>query len=382
MTMMMMTGTLLVALSSVVLKRASAFIIPHRSPSRTSHHYSSVSIDCSVSRISTLQTLLTKHGAPGSKGCNDTNDLVRVQEQNLDLHPHLYAIAQSTKTGNYVCALRRCFADDADYESSTNAPWPIVESAAGARGMKLLALNSEHMMRRIACESDFSGDGLDLVSVYNAGLGQGNLAEGLDSPYEVGSVEKLGYGCDKYVLLRVGPFPDLYETMAIGHKSRGDESSSLIAAEASNGKFVGFASTFAFYARLLNSFGAREDEARDAARMCLRLPLPSIGYSDDDWKEVAVLAQIAGADDTMEEALAKLQAFYEKMKAKERDEDLAGMDSGKSGEQMAIDVANDLLDRTSLGNARWADIRSELAKVYADAGKEAMAAFVKDPSRV
>jgi hypothetical protein len=97
---------------------------------------------------------------------------------------------------------------------------------------------------------------------------------------------------------------------------------------------------------------------------------------------VAVLAQIAGADDTMEEALAKLQAFYEKMKAKERDEDLAGMDSGKSGEQMAIDIANDLLDRTALGNAGWAEIRSDLAKVYADAGKEAMAAFVIDPSRV
>ena len=380
---MMMNGPLLIALSSVVLKRASAFICPQVSPSRInrSRHYSSLSIDCSISRITTLQTLLTQYGAPGSKGCNDANDLVSVEEQNLDLHPHLYAIAQSTKTGNYICALRRCFADDADYESSTNAPWPIVESAAGSRGMKLLALNSEHMMRRIACESDSSG-GPDLASIYNNGLGKGNLAEALDSPYEAGSVEKLGYGCDKYVLLRVGPFPDLYETMALGHKSRGDESSSLIAAEASNGKFVGFASTFAFYARLLNSFGAREDEARDAARMCLRLPLPSIGYSDDDWKEVAVLAQIAGAEDSIEVALAKLEAFYEKMKTKERDEDMAGMDSGKSGEQMAIDIANDLLDRTALGNARWADIRSDLAKVYADAGKEGMAAFVIDPSRV
>ena len=376
----MMTGALLVALSSFALEKACAFLFPTYPLSRIGRLYSTVSIDSSISRLSTFQTLLSKHGAPGSLGCKEADDLMPVQEQNLNLHPHLYAIAQSAKTGNYVCALRRCFAEDSDYASSSCAPWPIVESAAGARGMKLLSLNSEHMMRRIACESDFSGR-LDLVSIYNDGLGQGRLDQGLDSPYEMGSVQKLGYGCDKYVLLRVGPFPDLYEVMAIRHKHRGDESSSLIAAEANNGKFVGFASTFALYAHLLHSFGAREDEARDAARMCLRLPLPSIGITDENWKEVAVLAQIANRDESMDEVLAKMQIFYEKMKAKEREEDLSGVSSGKSGEQVAIDSANDLLDRTALGSANWAEIRSELAKVYANAGKDEMAAFVIDPDR-
>jgi hypothetical protein len=376
-----MSELLLATLSSLVVNRASAFISSRITASPLIRLYTARSVDSAVTRISTLQTLLSRHGAPGSRGCRHANDLVPVQEQNLNLHPHLVPIAQSIKTGNYICALRRCYADDSHYESSTTAPWPIVETREGSRGMTLLALNSEHLMRRIACESDFSGGG-ELVSLYNNGLGQGNLLEGLDAPYEVGSVEKLGYGCDKYVLLRVGPFPDLYETMALGHKGRGDESSSLIAAEASNGKFVGFASTFAFYAGLLSSFGARDDEARDAARMCLRLPLPSIGYSDDDWKEVAVLAKIANEDDSFEEALAKMQVFYEKMKTKERDEDLAGMDSGKTDEQQAIDLANDLLDRTALGNAKWVEIRSDLARVYTDAGREDMAAFVLDPSFV
>ena len=54
----------------------------------------------------------------------------------------------------------------------------------------------------------------------------------MDTPYEMGSVEQLGYGLDKYVLLRVGPFPDLYETMSNQHLSKGDNKSSLIAAEA------------------------------------------------------------------------------------------------------------------------------------------------------
>jgi len=259
------------------------------------------------------------------------------------------------------------------------APWPIVESAEGARGMKLLALNSEHLMRRIAAESDFAGNG-DLVPLYNSGLGQGDLADALDAPYETGSVEKLGYGCDKYVLLRVGPFPDLYESMSLGHQSRGDESSSLIAAEASNGKFIGFASTFSFYARLLSTFDARDDEARDAARMCLRLPLPSIGFSDEDFTEVAVLGQIADTADSQEEAFAKLQVFFEKMKSKEADEDPPGMGTSKTQEQMAIDSANTLLDRRALGDANWNDVRKELAEMYAKVGKDDMALFV-DPSR-
>lgn len=49
------------------------------------------------------------------------------------------------------------------------------------------------MMRRIVSEVDFSGGDDDIVSAYNAGLGEGKLlAEGVDEPYEQGSVEKLG----------------------------------------------------------------------------------------------------------------------------------------------------------------------------------------------
>jgi hypothetical protein len=382
-TMLKMNLPLLLAFSSYTLKKSLGWNSPRLHFARGRPLSASISMDRAISRLTTLQTLLSKHGAPGSVGCSEANDLVPVQKQNLNLHPHLLAIAQSTKTSNYICALRRCYADDSEYESSSNSPWPIVESKEGSRGMKLLALNSEHLMRRIACENDSSLEEgkSDLVSIYNLGLGQGKLSQALDVPYEVGSVKSLGYGCDKYILLRVGPFPDLYETMALNHRGRGDESSSLIAAETSNRKLVGFGSTFAFYARLLNSFGARNDEARDAARMCLRLPLPSIGYLDSDWKEVAVLAQIADTGDSVEEALAKMQLFYEKIKSKENEEEMNGIDQGKTQEQMAIDVANDLLDRTALGDAKWASIRAELSRVYANAGKDDMAAFVIDPTQ-
>ena len=111
-----------------------------------------------VSRLSTLQTLLSKYGAPGSKGCAEPNDLEPVvafedaaelvgslvgstDPELINLHPHLFPIAKSSKTGNFICALRRAYAEDASYESSTDAPWPLVEAIPGGPGMELLSLN-------------------------------------------------------------------------------------------------------------------------------------------------------------------------------------------------------------------------------------------------
>jgi hypothetical protein len=280
-----------------------------------------------ISRLETLKELLSLTGAPGSKYCNSPNDLSlihlndeTVQEEILLLHPHLVPIAKSKSTGYYVCALRRAFADDAMYVSSSHQPWPIVESAANAPGYSLLALNSEHLMRRIACQQDFDGSQV-AVNMYNQNLGQGILKDtSLDSPYVPGSVNTLGYGLSKYCLLRVGPFPDLYQEMSLAHLAKGDESSSLIAAEAANGKFTGFASTFRFYAEMLNKFPNREDETKDAARVCLRMPLSSIGSDVSDYVAVSILAGLANINDTSEDAMTRLKEMYVKLKAHEKEE--------------------------------------------------------------
>jgi hypothetical protein len=172
-----------------------------------------VDVNMGVSRLETLQTLLSRRGAPGSAECTEQDDLEPVIVASSDddtpelistltglnayvnLHPHLYPLAQSKKNGNVICALRRAFANDGTdwYEKSSSAPWPIVEAKLGGPGMRLLALNSEHMMRRIVCECDFSGEAKELIELYNEGLGSKAIQEkGLDEPYEPGSVEKLG----------------------------------------------------------------------------------------------------------------------------------------------------------------------------------------------
>lgn len=350
----------------------------------------SVSLDNCLSRLTTLQTLLAKHGAPGSAECGKAADLLPVtspmempelvnslsgpDEEFKNLHPYLLPIAKSksNKDGAFICAYRNPFVE----ESDKRHPWPIVEANLNGPGIRLIALNSEHLMRRIACEADAAAnaEGSEIVSIYNDGLGQGILPDtALDVPYEQGSVEKLGYGVDKYVLLRVGPFADLYQSMAEQHAAKGDEQSSLISAEASNGKLAGFGSNFLFYAKLLATFPNRREESRDAARMCLRLPLPTIGLTLDSFKEVAVLSLAADESDSMDEALAKLRLLYEKMREAEGDDNQA---DGKTLEQMAIEEANAMLDIAVLSRTPYSEVRSAVAEKFRSVGRQDFANFV------
>lgn len=364
-------------------------------------------VDSSVSRLSTLQTLLQRHGAPGSQGCQQPNDLVPISgpitarletpeliasmaldnketmaaiasnDNFINLHPYLFPISQSTATGNVICAYRdpRHERDEASSSSSSSSPkpWPIVEAKVGGPGMQILALNSEHLLRRIVCELDFAGTDPDMIALYNEGLGQGRLKESaLDTTYIPGSVAKLGYGVDKYVLLKVGPFADLYAQMARQHYSRGDESSALIAAETANGKLSGFASTFRFYARLLSSFPHRAEEVRDAARMCLRMSLPTIGMNIADFEEVAMLGNMSNEFDTPETAMQKLGDMYRLIQSVEKDDDKIV----KNPVELALDEASALINDTVLEGKDWSSIRPQLAQIFRTIGRENMAAFV------
>jgi hypothetical protein len=184
------------------------------------------------------------------------------------------------------------------------------------------------------------------------------------------------YGVDKFVLLRVGPFPDIYESLAWGHAKKGDESSALISAEACNNKLSGFASTFRFYSKLLSTFANRKEEVRDAARMCLRMPLPSIGLTIDDFREVAILAEIADPSDSDETVMAKIQVMYEKLREHETDGPRSSGSNDMTPEQMALDKANYLLDRTALTGANWSEIRSKLSDIYKSVYRDDLADFV------
>ena len=161
--------------------------------------------------------------------------------------------------------------------------------------------------------------------------------------------------------------------MSNQHLSRGDEESSLIAAETSNGKFGAFGSTFAFYAKLLASLPNRKEECRDAARMTLRMPLPSLGMARKDFVDVAKMCDFAGADDDGDVSLAKMLDMYEKIREHERDEN----SGDKSPKQTAMEDANYLLDVACLTGKSYGELRAEIADIYRAAGMEEDARFTE-----
>ena len=118
---------------------------------------------------------------------------------------------------------------------------PLVVASRGGRGVSLVSLQSEHLSRRIAATQDFQSNDPSALELYNEGLGEGKLPPLLDSTYIEEEVEKLGYGLDKYLALRVGPFPDVYDRLCASHA---EVTTRLIAAEAANGKFVGWGRSF------------------------------------------------------------------------------------------------------------------------------------------
>jgi len=242
-------------------------------------------------------------------------------------------------------------------------------------------------MRRIAAQVDDDiGDvdqmkASDVISMYNQDLGKNNLAttvfKELDQPYDLGSVQKLGYGLEKYILLRVGPFPDLYRSIARQHAVRNDETSSLVAAESANGKFTGFGSSFADYASLLSTLPNRDEEARDAARMCLRMPISSLGLTEGDLTKVAIMTQLATTNDQQRDAIKNMKEMYEKIRSSEQDDEKTR--ASMTPKQLAIEEGNYLLDMMAfVGDAdrKWSQVRGKLGDLYSAAGLKEMGTFV------
>jgi hypothetical protein len=74
-----------------------------------------------------------------------------------------------------------------------------------------------------------------------------------------------------------------------------------------------------------------------------------------------------------------MQAFYNKIKEVERDEE---GQQGKSMEQMIIDEADSILDMAALEGKAWSDVRPMLSEKLRTVGFSDMAAFVELPLKL
>mmetsp|Transcript_5088 Transcript_5088/g.15224 ORF Transcript_5088/g.15224 Transcript_5088/m.15224 type:complete len:328 (+) Transcript_5088:102-1085(+) len=227
---------------------------------------------------------------------------------------------------------------------------PIVRMTRGDMGVTLLANSSEAFVKR-----------------YLAELDSASTEPGFQVPDELklkrGSVNDLGMGLERYVVLKVGPFPDIYEGLSRFHELKGDVQSSLICAERSGVAFPGWGRGHAFHSRLLQRIG-RDAESKDAAKYALQLPLWTLGDS------LTEISTIAGYQDP-----SSLTKIFKRLAEDER---LDEIKQGKPAEQVALDRAAYLLDYVyAEGKNTWESVRSHLADLYEAGRAENVSHFLR-----
>ena len=149
-----------------------------------------------------------------------------------------------------------------------------------------------------------------------------------------------------------------------------EETTRLISAEAANAKFPGWGSSYRFYAGLLAQGEGREMEARDAAVVCFRMPIWTVGQDVGDFGKVGKGVGVVGKnkEDDDSNVMANIDGFYERLKQKEKEELTHDNNDGKTERDGTLERASYLLDKTAMVGQDWAGVREELASLYDEAG--------------
>lgn len=233
-------------------------------------------------------------------------------------------------------------------------PLPVVQFNSHTPYLTLLATSVKSYVTRTVASADFSGKSEEVCGIRESG------GEGL--PYRNGEVDESGMGLERYLLMKTGPFPDIYEGLARFHLAKGDVQSALVTCELAAGVFPGWGRAHVFHAHVLQEVG-REKESQDAARFALQMPLWTLGG------EVGEVGRMAGYKE--EKSLGKI---YRRLYEDERKEDVKG---GKAPEQVALDRAAFLLDLCVVEGGEWEGARERLAELYQEGGMEEFATFVR-----
>lgn len=272
-----------------------------------------------------------------------------------DFHPFFIPITKDTVAGRTIGLLRWPTPPE-------DFPLPIVSCVEDDPCLTLLSQSAKAFVTRAIATADFSGDDEQRDAI--------RASSSLALAYQNGDADKSGLGIERYLTTATEGFPDIYEGLADFHLAKGDESSGLITCERSVRAQPGWARPHAYHANVLQRIG-REQEARDAARFSLTLPLWTLG-SVEKLKEMGTLA---GYEDT--ESLGKI---YRRLFEDGRAEEIA---DGKAPAQVALDRAAWLLDVcvaeqvSTKSEGGWNDVRERLAELYDEAGMNDLATFVR-----
>mmetsp|Transcript_76341 Transcript_76341/g.137745 ORF Transcript_76341/g.137745 Transcript_76341/m.137745 type:complete len:267 (-) Transcript_76341:60-860(-) len=192
------------------------------------------------------------------------------------------------------------------------------------------------------------------------------IVEATSDVYDVRFTGKDRTALDKWLLLEVGPFPDVYKNLAVEHINKGDPKSGLVVADTMRETFgTSWAFPHAFVSWVMkNHFGKneledREVEAGHCAMMCFTsgYPLWTLEDSSNTLFDLlcdAKMPKLGSVD--------MLRVFYLK---RSTDDQRAAVRTGNiSLGCAALAKGQALMDAVCCGHASYNEIRGELALLY------------------
>ena len=240
-------------------------------------------------------------------------------------------------------------------------------------GIRLHAMNADQLTRRIVAEMDFFGksgsaNALAILNTDSEKYVSGDYVPYLKSgKFPAITAEDLRLVLDRYILTKIGPFPDCYERLARNFKARDDIVSCLVTCERAVSLFYGFGHPVTFHANMLFEV-SRDTEGRDAARSALGMPLWTVADTIEDLDAVALKAGFSGS-----EILGEMHLY----RANDNREDEVGEDL--PAEQLALDQAAHLMDAVVMGaiEGGWKEALPEISSKYEFAGYPDVAKFLR-----
>eukprot|EP01041_Mallomonas_annulata_P002746 gene2746-5411_t len=190
----------------------------------------------------------------------------------FDLNPFLIPLSKSKHDNNLLCYIRWP-------TQKPNMELQLVRTTQ--TGISLCALNTTQFCQRLTIEMDFkshknSNKTIELM-MNNSSNYSYNKNDYLEffkkSKFPSNSFLQQKLLLDRYILLKVGAFPDLYTNIAFDYLERKDSTSALVTCERSLSLFPGWGYPTGIHAKILSILEGPNEHSKDIARTALTNPL-------------------------------------------------------------------------------------------------------------
>jgi len=279
-----------------------------------------------------------------------------------DLHPFLLPLAAFGTLDDDVEVIGLLFRQPNGAPLPANLYQVITQKPRKSLRLDLKAVDIPKYIARAAEEANFRKDKQDMP-----------IIEATRDAYDIKFKGNDRFALDKWLLLEVGAFPEIYKNLCGEHVSRGDVKTGLVIADTMRDTFgAAWGFPHAFVCRVMkdnedslsfkNADGQtvkREQEAEHSAQRCFTAgyPLWSLEDEGDSIEDLLLKAQMPRLG-----SLDMLRVFYLKRAS---DEQRAAVRTGSiSNGCAALAKAQALMDAVCCGHKSFNGIRLELINLY------------------